>query len=103
MSFRRQIVEVIGGLCSKLTLDLTWGRSQRINQFYSRWLLGKSGVSPHVSDCSNRPHGQPPNFGSTGRSKEIPMKQIMLAVALIVASAAPVMAQGFPNLYQTQR
>jgi hypothetical protein len=27
----------------------------------------------------------------------------MLAVALIVASAAPVMAEGFPNLYQTQR
>jgi hypothetical protein len=31
------------------------------------------------------------------------MKKIMLAVALIVASAAPVMAEGFPNFYQTQR
>jgi hypothetical protein len=31
------------------------------------------------------------------------MKKIMLAVALIVASAAPAMAEGFPNLYQTQR
>ena len=30
------------------------------------------------------------------------MKKIMLAVALIVASAAPVMADGFPNPYQTQ-
>jgi len=27
----------------------------------------------------------------------------MLAVALIVASAAPVIAEGFPNPYQTQR
>ena len=30
------------------------------------------------------------------------MKKIMLAVALIVASAAPVIAEG-PNLYQSQR
>ena len=31
------------------------------------------------------------------------MKKIMLAVALIVASAAPVMAEGFQNPYQIQR
>jgi len=30
------------------------------------------------------------------------MKQLMLAVALIVASAAPVMAEGFPNVYMTR-
>jgi hypothetical protein len=30
------------------------------------------------------------------------MKKIMLAVALIVASAAPVMAEGFPNPYMTR-
>ena len=30
------------------------------------------------------------------------MKKIMLAVALSVASAAPVMAEGYPNPYQTQ-
>ncbi len=30
------------------------------------------------------------------------MKKIMLAVALIVASAAPVMAEGFPNAYMTR-
>jgi hypothetical protein len=30
------------------------------------------------------------------------MKKIMLAVALIVASAAPVMAEGFPNYYMTR-
>ena len=30
------------------------------------------------------------------------MKKIMLAVALIVASAAPVMADGFPNAYMTR-
>jgi len=30
------------------------------------------------------------------------MKKIMLAVALIVASAAPVMAEGFPNSYLTR-
>jgi hypothetical protein len=31
------------------------------------------------------------------------MKKLIIAVALVVASAAPVMAEGFPNLYQTQR
>jgi hypothetical protein len=31
------------------------------------------------------------------------MKKIMLAVALIVASAAPVMAEGFPNPYLSSR
>jgi hypothetical protein len=31
------------------------------------------------------------------------MKKIILAVALVVASAAPVLAEGFPNVYQTQR
>jgi hypothetical protein len=30
------------------------------------------------------------------------MKKLMLAVALIVASAAPVMAEGFPNTYMTR-
>jgi hypothetical protein len=30
------------------------------------------------------------------------MKKLMLAVALIVASAAPVMAEGFPNSYMTR-
>jgi hypothetical protein len=30
------------------------------------------------------------------------MKKIMLAVALIVASAAPVLAEGFPNVYMTR-
>ena len=30
------------------------------------------------------------------------MKKIMLAVALIVASAAPVMAEGFPDVYMTR-
>ncbi len=31
------------------------------------------------------------------------MKKLILAVALIVASAAPVMAEGFPNPYSTNR
>jgi hypothetical protein len=30
------------------------------------------------------------------------MKKLMLAVALIVASAAPVMAEGFPNAYMSR-
>ena len=29
------------------------------------------------------------------------MKKLFIAVALIVASAAPVMAEGFPNAYMT--
>jgi hypothetical protein len=30
------------------------------------------------------------------------MKKIILAVALVVASAAPVLAEGFPNVYMTR-
>ena len=30
------------------------------------------------------------------------MKKIILAVALVVASAAPVLAEGFPNTYMTR-
>jgi hypothetical protein len=29
------------------------------------------------------------------------MKKLLIAIALIVASAAPVMAEGFPNPYET--
>jgi hypothetical protein len=29
------------------------------------------------------------------------MKKLILAVALVVASAAPVLAEGFPNVYMT--
>jgi hypothetical protein len=35
--------------------------------------------------------------------KEIEMKQLLIVVTLVVASAAPAMAEGFPNLYQTNR
>jgi hypothetical protein len=31
------------------------------------------------------------------------VKKLVIAVALIVASAAPVMAEGFPNPYSTNR
>ena len=31
------------------------------------------------------------------------MKKLLIAIALIVASAAPVMAEGFPNAYETNR
>jgi hypothetical protein len=30
------------------------------------------------------------------------MKKLILAVALVIASAAPVMAEGFPNAYLTR-
>ena len=30
------------------------------------------------------------------------MKKLILAFALVVASAAPVLAQGFPNAYMTR-
>ena len=30
------------------------------------------------------------------------MKKLMLAIALVVASAVPVMAEGFPNAYMTR-
>jgi hypothetical protein len=30
------------------------------------------------------------------------MKKLVIAVALVVASASPVLAEGFPNLYMTR-
>ena len=35
--------------------------------------------------------------------KEIEMKQLLIVLTLVVASAAPAMAEGFPNLYHTNR
>jgi hypothetical protein len=35
--------------------------------------------------------------------KEIEMKQLLIVLTLVVASAAPAMAEGFPNPYQTNR
>jgi hypothetical protein len=35
--------------------------------------------------------------------KEIEMKQLLIVLTLVVASAAPAMADSFPNLYQTSR
>jgi hypothetical protein len=51
-----------------------------------------------------RTHGQPAErkINPAKAQRRLPMKKIMLAVALIVASAAPVMAEGYPNPYQTQ-
>jgi len=31
------------------------------------------------------------------------MKQLLIVLSLLAASAAPAMAEGFPNPYQTQR
>ena len=31
------------------------------------------------------------------------MKKLILAVALVVASASPVLAEGFPNVYLTRQ
>jgi hypothetical protein len=66
------------------------------------WEFGGRGSS-YLS--FERPHGRPaePEFKPGHTQRRLPMKKIMLAVALIVASAAPVMAEGFPNPYQTQR
>jgi hypothetical protein len=30
------------------------------------------------------------------------MKKVVIAVALVVASASPVLAEGFPNVYMTR-
>ena len=39
----------------------------------------------------------------TATLKEIEMKQLLIVLTLVVASAAPAMAEGFPNLYHTNR
>jgi hypothetical protein len=46
--------------------------------------------------CSERSHPQ-------ATLKEIEMKQLLIVLTLVVASAAPAMADSFPNLYQTNR
>lgn len=43
------------------------------------------------------------DIGSTGQTlKENPMKKLVIAVALVIASASPVLAEGFPNVYMTR-
>ena len=45
-----------------------------------------------------------PDAVSTGQTlRRYPMKKLLIAFALIVASAAPVMAEGFPNPDETNR
>src|SRR5262245_42989202 len=36
------------------------------------------------------------------RPRRTPMKKLIIAVALVVASASPVLAEGFPNVYMTR-
>jgi hypothetical protein len=63
------------------------------------------GARSSIISRSDGKFGQPvePRSNRPTLKGETLMKKIMLAVALIVASAAPVMAEGFPNPYQTQR
>ena len=41
------------------------------------------------------PKGQPTS------ERRLEMKQILIVITLVVASAAPAMAEGFPNVYAT--
>ena len=36
------------------------------------------------------------------KTRRTPMKKLIIAVALVVASASPVLAEGFPNAYMTR-
>jgi hypothetical protein len=41
-------------------------------------------------------------IGPAKHARRTTMKKFIIAVALVVASAAPVMAEGFPNVYMTR-
>ena len=41
------------------------------------------------------PKGQPTS------ERKLEMKQLLIVITLVVASAAPAMAEGFPNVYAT--
>jgi hypothetical protein len=46
------------------------------------------------------PTGRTPT--QPAKTKENPMKKLIIAVALVVASASPVLAEAFPNVYMTR-
>jgi hypothetical protein len=70
---------------------------------YSHSLLGKRAASVHLTLVRRAILAKPlghrinrPDFRRT------PMKKLIIAVALVVASASPVLAEGFPNVYLTR-
>jgi hypothetical protein len=65
--------------------------------------LGKRGPSVHLKLVRRAILAKPlghrinrPDFRRT------PVKKLIIAVALVVASASPVLAEGFPNVYMTR-
>ena len=74
-------------------------------QLDSRTLLAGEGYPTLPSGHAKTDiHGHP--FGTSDSEatlKEIEMKQLLIVLTLVVASAAPAMADSFPNLYQTNR
>jgi hypothetical protein len=70
----------------------------------SQQVLVKRGVQRLPITRSSGPMASRSNASSTGQqsiSQENPMKKLFLAVALVVAFAAPAMAQNFANPYAT--
>jgi hypothetical protein len=62
--------------------------------------LGKSGPGNHLSHVDRR-NGQPVEMRDQPANvqRRSTMKKLFLAVALVVAFAAPAMADQFPNAY----
>ena len=71
-------------------------------QLDSRTLLADEGYPTLPSGHANG-HSWPERPTPQATLKEIEMKQLLIVLTLVVASAAPAMADSFPNLYQTNR
>jgi hypothetical protein len=74
-----------------------------MHRHHSLALLGNFQVGNHLSVIDRHP-GQPVEIRSTGHQHAgvTTMKKIFLAVALVVAFAAPAMAEQFPNSYSSR-
>jgi len=76
--------------------DFTQDVKQRV---YSHSLLGKRAPSVHLTLVRRATLAKPLGHRINRRT---PMKKLIIAVALVVASASAVLAEGFPNVYMTR-
>ena len=77
-----------------------------MHPFDSDTVLAEHGCPTLPSSRSERTYGHPQGVQNRNRpatfERKFEMKQLLIVMTLVVASAAAAMAEGFPNPYLTQ-
>jgi hypothetical protein len=80
--------------------------AREIHRFDSDKVLAEKDYPRHLSSRSNGQvtaiRSQPDPKRPTDSKRRFAMKQLLIVITLIVASAAPAMAEGFPNPFDSQ-